>query len=74
MRKKSFIDLDYVYGTLSNSDDEAPLDYKKIMESSSEVIVVATNAQTGETKYFDKYDMKQDRYDILKASSAIPFV
>lgn len=25
--KKSFIDLDYVYGTLSNSDGENPLDY-----------------------------------------------
>lgn len=74
LRKKSFIDLDYVYGTLSNSDGEAPLDYQKIMESSSEVLVVATNAETGEAKYFDKSDMKQDCYDILKASSAIPFV
>lgn len=74
LRKRSFIDLDYVYGTLSNSDGEAPLDYQKIMESSSEVLVVATNAETGEVKYFDKGDMKQDCYDILKASSAIPLV
>lgn len=74
LRKRSFIDLDYVYGTLSNSDGEAPLDYQKIIESSSEVLVVATNAETGEVKYFDKGDMKQDCYDILKASSAIPFV
>ena len=28
----------------------------------------------GRVKYFDKGDIKQDRYDILKASSAIPFV
>lgn len=74
LRKRSFIDLDYIYGTLSNSYGEAPLDYQKIMESSSEVLVVATNAETGEVKYFDKGDMKQDCYDILKASSAIPFV
>lgn len=74
LRKKSFIDLDYVYGTLSNSGGEAPLDYQKIIESNSEVLVVATNAETGEAKYFDKGDMKQDCYDILKASSAIPFV
>lgn len=38
------------------------------------MLVVATNAETGEVKYFDKGDMKQDCYDILKASSAIPFV
>lgn len=74
LRKRSFIDLDYVYGTLSNSGGEAPLDYPKIMESNSEMLVVATNAETGEPKYFDKGDMKQDCYDIFKASSAIPFV
>lgn len=72
--KRSFIDLDYVYGTLSNSNGEDPLDYYKIMESSSEVLVVATDARTGSVKYFDKTDIKLDHYDILKASSAIPFV
>lgn len=72
--KRSFVDLDYVYGTLSNSDGEAPLDYQKLMESNSEMLVVATNAETGDAKYFEKSDMKQDCYDILKASSAIPLV
>lgn len=72
--KKSFIDLDYVYGTLSNSDGENPLDYRKIIKSDSELLVVATDAKTGRVKYFDKDDIKQDCYDILKASSAIPFV
>lgn len=71
--KKSFIDLDYVYGTLSNSSGENPLNYKKLIESSSEVLIVATDARTGIVKYFDKSDMSQDNYDILKASSAIPF-
>lgn len=74
LRKRSFIDLDYVYGTLSNSDGEDPLDFQKITDSTSEILVVATDAKTGEAKYFDKGDMRQDCYDILKASSAIPFV
>lgn len=74
LSKRSFIDLDYVYGTLSNSGGEYPLDYRKIRESSSEVLVVAADARTGSVKYFDKNDMKPDHYDILKASSAIPFV
>lgn len=72
--KRSYLDLDYVYGTLSNSDGENPLDYQAIVESSAELIVVASNALTGEVKYFDKSRMKQDDYSILKASSAIPFV
>lgn len=72
--KRSYLDLDYVYGTLSNSDGENPLDYQAIVESSAELIVVASNALTGEVKYFNKSGMKQDDYSILKASSAIPFV
>lgn len=72
--KRSYLDLDYVYGTLSNSNGENPLDYQAIVQSTAELIVVASNALTGEVRYFDKNDLKQDDYSILKASSAIPFV
>lgn len=72
--KKSYLDLDYIYGTLSNSDGENPLDYRKLLNSPSGFIAVATNAITGKTKYFDKSDLCQDDYSVLKASSAIPFV
>ncbi len=71
--KKSFVDLDYVYGTLSNGGGEDPLDYPALRENPIELYVVATDAETGEAKYFDKGDIRQDDYDILKASSAIPF-
>ena len=33
-----------------------------------------TNAQTGEPEYFDKTDLRQDDYSVLKASCAIPLV
>lgn len=72
--KHSYLDLDYVYGTLSNSDGENPLDYQAIIHSPIELCIVASNAKTGEVRYFDKTSMKQDDYSILKASSAIPFV
>ena len=29
---------------------------------------------TGQAKYFDKNDIRQDRYDVFKASSSIPFL
>lgn len=74
LTKRSYIDLDYVYGTLSNSDGEYPLDYHAMMDNPTEFLVVADNALTGSVKYFDKSDIAQDRYDIFKASSAIPFV
>ncbi len=72
--KKSYLDLDYIYGTLSNSDGENPLDYKSFIKNPMEFLAVATNAQTGEAKYFVKDDLHQNDYSVLKASSAIPFV
>lgn len=72
--KKSYIDMDYLYGTLSNSTGENPLDYQALKNSGIELLVVATNAQTGEAVYFGMDDLKQDDYSILKASSSIPFV
>ena len=72
--KKSYIDMDYLYGILSNSTGENPLNYQKIIENPAEMLVVASNAKTGEAKYFDKKDIKQDDYSILKASCSIPFV
>lgn len=74
LRKGSYIDLDYVYGTLSNSGGENPLDYDAVMNNPMDFLVVAAEAETGRTKYFEKSRIRQDDYCILKASSAIPFV
>lgn len=73
LRTRNYIDLDYVYSTLSNSDGEDPLDYETLRGNPTEFIVVATDAETGEPKYFSKDDLAQDEYDICKASCAIPF-
>ena len=59
IKKKSFIDLDYVYGTLSNSDGESPLDYYALSHNLMEFIVVATEAETGTVKYFSKNDASE---------------
>lgn len=74
IRKRSYVDTDYVYGTLSNSDGEFPLDYPYLRDSSTDFLIVATDAVTGLPKYFDKNDISQDDYDVFKASSSIPFI
>lgn len=74
LKKGSYLDLDYIYGTLSDSDGEYPLDYRAILSNSAEFLTVSTEAETGRAKYFDKSYLQQDNYDIFKASSAIPFV
>lgn len=71
--KKSYVDMDYVYGTLCNTDGEYPLDYSTLRDNTMQLFIVATNAKTGEAEYFDKNDIKQDNYNVMKASSAIPF-
>lgn len=70
----SYLNLDYIYGELSNMDGENPLDYETVEKSDSIMKVVALNALTGKAIYFDKSDMMQDNYRILKASSSIPIV
>ena len=70
----SYINLDYVYGTLSNADGESPLDYRALIANPAELFVVATLADTGEVRYFTKADMAQDHYQILMASSCVPGV
>ncbi len=74
IKKKSYVDMDYVYGTLCRSGGENPLDYPVLRDNPMEFYVVATDALTGKPKYFDKGDIKQDDYSVMKASSAIPFV
>ena len=70
----SFINLDYIYGTLYNSDGENPLDYPAIVSSPMQITIVATDAISGSPVYFEKNDLYQDDYGAIKASSNIPII
>ena len=74
LKKGSILDLEYIYGTLSNENGKYPWDFEKAMENKSEMIVVATDAETGDTVYFDKKDFIKNDYGMFKASSCIPIV
>ena len=71
--KGSYVDMEYVYGTLSRANVEDPLDYPAFRDNPMELVVVATEAKTGKAKYFTKGDINQDNYSVSMASSAIPF-
>ena len=72
--KKTFIDMDYVYNTLSNSDGEYPIDYDYFRKNPMDFVVVATDALTGKARYFEKKEIKRNDYAPMKASCAIPLV
>lgn len=74
MKTRNFIDLEYVYGKLSNSYGECPLDFEAARNNPAEFVIVATNAMTGRPYYFTKDDLRQDDYAPIKASSCVPAV
>lgn len=71
-RDRSYINLQYIYGTLTNSDGEYPIDHETMMKNPMEFITVVTDATTGEPWYIPKSDLVKDEYTPFMASSAIP--
>ena len=74
LKTGSFLNLEYIYGTLSNSDGEYPLDYDKMMENPADFVVVATNAVSGKPCYFRKGSFERNSYTYFMASSCVPGV
>lgn len=72
LRDHNYVDLEYVYGEMSNSDGEYPLDYEAIMANPAEFVICATDAETGLAHFFTKADLKKDDYAPIKASSCVP--
>lgn len=72
LAKRSYIDMDYVYGTLTNSGGEDPFDYDAFQANPMEFYISAADAETGEPRYFEKSTVERDNYEELKASCAIP--
>lgn len=74
IKKGMLLDLDYIYSEITNSTGKDPLDFDAVMKSEKHFVAVATEARTGEPRYFTKDDMSFDDYTLLKASCALPVV
>lgn len=74
VRRHSYLDLEYVYGALSNAGGENPLDYPAMVENPAELVIVAAEARTGNPVYFTKEALRQDDYRPLMASCCIPVI
>ncbi|WP_163427999.1 patatin-like phospholipase family protein [Eubacterium pyruvativorans] len=73
-RKKNYVDLDYVYGTLSNDGGENPVDWQAYENNPIPFVVVATDAETGKPRYFTGEDIHPNDLGIIKASCTLPVV
>ena len=72
MKTGSYVDLDYVYDVLSGSEGEDPWDYDAFAANPAPFVVVATDALTGEARYFTRADLPRDYYAPIKASCCLP--
>ena len=72
--KGKMVDVDYIYGTITNQGGENPLDFEAIRKADCTWWIVATDARTGLPVYFNGKDMVQDDFGALKASSNVPVV
>ena len=72
--KGEYIDLDYVYSVLSNSDGEDPLDFAAMSVYPGKSFFTVTDARTGKPLYFGSDTISEDDYKIISASCSIPIV
>ncbi|MDD6512636.1 patatin-like phospholipase family protein [Sharpea azabuensis] len=73
-KKKSYLDLRYVYEALSNEGGENPLDYDAFIASNKKFIAVGYDADHAQLHYFTKEDMGRNQYQVLEASCCLPVV
>lgn len=72
LRGGSYIDLDYVYTTLSGPGGEDPVDLAALNASAARYEVVVTDAATGNPVYYDKSQLADGDFAAIKASCAVP--
>ncbi|MDO5843592.1 MAG: patatin family protein [Methanocorpusculum sp.] len=68
----SYFNLQYVYGTLSNSNGSDAFDIVSAKKNPAEFTITATDAETGKVHYFTKDDLKTDDLRVIMATCAIP--
>lgn len=71
-KKGMLLNLDYIYSDITNSTGKDPVDYDAAYNSPKFFKTLATNAHTGEPRYFTKADIGRDEYTLFKACCAIP--
>ena len=68
----TFMNLKYIYEDLSLPGREDPFDAASYLSSSSDMVFVATDAQTGMPAYFPKDAVKVGDLTVLEATAALP--
>lgn len=68
----NYFNLPYIYGDLTNEGGKDPLDYDAVMKNPAEFLITATDADTGDVRYFSKKEVPRNDYRAIMAGCAIP--
>ena len=74
IRHHNYVNLDYIYSTLSHTDGEDPMDFQTMASSGIPLNIVATDAVTGKPVYFTMADITENDYSPIMGSSCVPVV
>ncbi len=73
LRRGSYIDLDYIYTVLASPvDGEDPVDLDAFNHSAARYEAVVTDAASGAPVYYDKKELSEGDFSVIKASCAVP--
>lgn len=64
--------LHFIYGDLTNEDGIDPLDFDAVLQNPAELHFPATNANTGEPRFFSKEEVEKNHYEPFMATCALP--
>ena len=72
LRSGSFVDLNYIYDTITGPGGEDPINYDVLCACPDEIRVVLTNAATGRAEYLGNEAFARRECRVLMASCALP--
>lgn len=72
LRYGTFMNLKYIYEDLSLPGKEDPFDADAYTSSHTDMVFIATDAETGKPAYFPKDALKKGEMTVLEASAALP--
>ncbi|WP_411842482.1 patatin family protein [Salinicoccus sp. HZC-1] len=72
VRKRELFGMDFIFDEIPNK--LVPFDIDTLIKSPEQFVIVATDCETGEPRYYEKAENYNNIPELLRASSSLPFV
>lgn len=74
LKTGNYFGLQFIYGDMTEEGGGDPADYRKMMENPTPLYYPATDAETGEPRFFSKEDLGPHNYRPIMATCALPVI